>query len=160
VARRAGQPVASRAAPPAYADGDLLVDGAVLDNVPVEVMRGRIGSGSVVAVDLFPEVELVTAAPFDLGLSGWRVLRHRLNPLAPPRPVPGLIDILSRSTALSGVRRQRAALADDQVDLLLRPPLPAIGALDFKAGAALIELGYRHAAEALARSPLTSRFTV
>ena len=144
--------------PPVYADGDLLVDGAALDNVPVEVMRARIGSGPVVAVDLFQDVEPVTAAPFDSGLSGWRVLGHRLNPLAPPRPVPTVIDILSRSTGLSGVRHQRAALASDRVDLLLRPPLPAIGALDFKAGAALIEVGYRHAVEALARSQLGSRF--
>lgn len=144
--------------PPVYADGDLLVDGAALDNVPVEAMRARIGSGPVVAVDLFQDVEPVTAAPFDSGLSGWRVLGHRLNPLAPSRPVPTVIDILSRSTGLSGVRHQRAALASDRVDLLLRPPLPAIGALDFKAGAALIEVGYRHAVEALARSRLGSRF--
>lgn len=144
--------------PPVYADGDLLVDGAALDNVPVEAMRARIGSGPVVAVDLFQDVEPVTAAPFDSGLSGWRVLGHRLNPLAPSRPVPTVIDILSRSTGLSGVRHQRAALASNRVDLLLRPPLPAIGALDFKAGAALIEVGYRHAVEALARSRLGSRF--
>ncbi len=145
--------------PPVCADGDLLVDGAALDNVPVEVMRARIGSGSVIAVDLFPGVEPVTAAPFDPGLSGWRVLGHRLNPLAPPRPAPTIIDILTRSTSLSGVRHKRAALADDRVDLLLHPPLPAIGALDFKAGAALVETGYRHAAEALTRSELTRRFT-
>ena len=61
MARGAGQPI--------VADGDLLVDGAALDNVPVEVMRARIGSGSVIAVDLFPGVEPVTAAPFDPGLS-------------------------------------------------------------------------------------------
>jgi hypothetical protein len=30
--------------------------------------------------------------------------------------------------------------------------------MDFKAGAALIEVGYRHAVEALARSKLSSRF--
>jgi hypothetical protein len=64
----------------------------------------------------------VTAPPFDPGLSGWRV---RLNPLAPPVRIPNVIDILSRSNGLSGVRHQRAALADDQIDLLLRRPLPA-----------------------------------
>jgi NTE family protein len=144
--------------PPVYADGDLLVDGAALDNVPVEVMRARIGSGPVVAVDLDSEVELMTAAPFGPGLSGWRVLGHRLNPLAPPRPMPSLTDILSRSTVLSGVRDWRVAQVSRRVDLLLHPPVPAIRALDFKAGAALIEVGYRHAVEALEQSPLTSRF--
>jgi hypothetical protein len=45
-------------------------------------------------------------------------------------------------------------LGGGHVDLLLHPPVPAIGAYDFKAGAALIETGYRHAAEALAGSGL------
>ncbi len=145
--------------PPVYADGDLLVDGGTLDNVPAEIMRARIGSGSVVAVDVVPDVESVTSAPFDIGLSAWRLLGHRLNPLAPPRPVPSIVDILTRSTGLSGVRHKRAALADDRVDLLLHPLLPATSALDFKAGAALVEISYRQAVEELARSGLAERFS-
>jgi predicted acylesterase/phospholipase RssA/CRP-like cAMP-binding protein len=144
--------------PPVYADGDLLVDGAALDNVPVDVMRARIGSGTVVAVDLFPEVEPVIAAPFGSGLSGWRVLGHRLNPLAAPRQVPNVFDILARSTGLSQVRHRRAALDGGRIDLLLRPPIAGLGALDFKAGVALIETGYRHAVEALSTSGLADRF--
>ena len=50
--------------PPVYAAGDLLIDGGALDNVPADVMRGRVGSGSIVAVDVSPEVEPLTAAPF------------------------------------------------------------------------------------------------
>lgn len=146
--------------PPVYADGDLLVDGAALDSVPADIMRARIGSGSVVAVDVVPDVEPVTSAPFDIGLSAWRLLGHRLNPLAPPRPVPSLVDILSRSTGLSGVRHKRAALAGDRVDLLLRPLLPAVSALDFKAGAALVEISYHQAVEELARSGLAKRFVI
>ena len=38
--------------PPVYADGDLLVHGGALDDLPVEVMRDRVGSGCVVAVEL------------------------------------------------------------------------------------------------------------
>ena len=109
--------------PPVYADGDLLIDGGAMDNVPVDVMRARVGSGSIVAVDVSPEVEPLTAAPFEPGLSGWRVLGRRLNPFAAPQPVPGIADILIRSTGLSQVRHRRAALDDDRVDLLLRPPV-------------------------------------
>ena len=144
--------------PPVYADGDLLVDGAALDNVPVGVMRARIGNGTVVAVDLVPDIEPVTSAAFDTGLSGWQVLSQRLNPRVAPRPVPSIFDILARSTGLSGVRHKRAALVSDRVDLLLRPPLPPMGALDFKVGAGLIEVGYQHAVEELARSGLAGRF--
>jgi predicted acylesterase/phospholipase RssA len=146
--------------PPVYADGDLLVDGAALDNVPAGVMRERVGSGCVIAVDLAPEVEPFTTAPFGPGISGWRVLAHRLNPRAPSRPAPTVFDILSRSTGLAQVRYQRAALADDRIDLLLRPAITGLGALDFKAGIPLIETGYRHAAEALAKSKLADRFAM
>jgi len=146
--------------PPVYSGGDLLVDGGALDNVPVEVMRERLSGGCIVAVDLTPEVEPLTAAPFGLGLSGWRVLGHRLNRLAPPRPVPTVFDILSRSTGLSQVRYQRTALAEDRVDLLLRPTITGLGALDFKAGVGLIDTGYRHAVQALANSGLADRFAI
>ena len=122
-------------------------------------MRSRIGNGSIVAVDLSPKVDPLTAtAPFEAGLSGWRVLGRRLNPFAPPRPLPSVADILSRSTGLSQVRRRHAALDGNRVDLLLRPPVAALGTLDFKGGIPLIEAGYRHAAEALSRSGLAERF--
>ena len=111
--------------PPVYSDGDLLIDGGALDTVPVEIMRGRVGSGYIIAVDLSPDVEPLTTAPFGHGLSGWRVLGHRLNPFTPPRPFPNVFDILSRATGLPQVRQRRTALADDRIDLLLRPAAPA-----------------------------------
>jgi predicted acylesterase/phospholipase RssA/CRP-like cAMP-binding protein len=145
--------------PPVYAGGELLIDGSALDNVPVDVMRERVGHGRVVAVDVSPEVVPLAAAPFETTVSGWRVLGRRLNPFAEPRPLPGIADILIRSTGLSQVPHRRAALDDDRVDLLLRPPVAGFGVLDFKGGIALIEAGYRYAAQALARSGLPDQFT-
>jgi len=144
--------------PPVYADGDLLVDGATLNNVPVDIMRGRVGGGCVIAVDLTPEVEPMTFAPFAPGLSGWRVLGRRLNPFSSAPAVPGIGYILTRSPSLSQVRQRRAALDGDRVDLLLTPPVEGLGALDFKGAGPLIEAGYRYATEALADSRLAQRF--
>ena len=96
--------------------------------------------------------------PFEAGLSGWRVLGHRLNPFASPQPLPGIADILSHSTGLSQVRYRRATLTDDYVDLLLRPPVARFRVLDFKGGMPLIETGYRYAMEVLAKSGLAERF--
>jgi predicted acylesterase/phospholipase RssA len=103
-------------------------------------------------------VEPPTVTPFEGGMSGWRVLGRRLNPLAPAQPFPNVVDILSRSTGLSQVRHRRAALDDHRIDLLLRPPVAEVGTLDFKGGVALIKAGYRHAAAALAKSGLAERF--
>jgi predicted acylesterase/phospholipase RssA/CRP-like cAMP-binding protein len=141
--------------PPVYAGGDLLIDGTALDNMPVETMRSRIGVGRIVAVDVSPKVEPMAAAtPFDVGLSGWRVLGRRLNPLAPPQQVPGVVDIVARSTGLSQIRERRSTIDGDDIDLLLRPPVGGISTLNFKGAIALIEVGYQHAAEALAKSGL------
>ena len=144
--------------PPVYAAGDLLIDGAAVDNLPVDVMRDRVGAGRIVAVDVSSEVEPLTVAPYGPGLSGWRVLGRRLNPFTPAHPVPGIAEILNRSTGLSQIRHRRAALDDDRVDLLLSPPVARLRGLDFKGGIALIEIGYRYAAEALAKSGLAKRF--
>jgi predicted acylesterase/phospholipase RssA len=144
--------------PPVYAAGDLLIDGAAIDNLPVDVMRTRIGSGRIVAVDVSSEVEPLTVEPYGPGLSGWRVLGRRLNPFTPRRPVPGIAEILNRSTGLSQVRHRRAALGDDRVDLLLRPPVARLRGLDFKSGIALIDAGYQYAAEALSKSGLAKQF--
>ena len=144
--------------PPVYSGGDLLIDGAAINNVPVDVMRARVGSGTIIAVDVSPEVEPLTTAPFAPGLSGWRVLGRRLNPFAAPQPVPGIADILSRSTGLSQVRHRRAL--EDRVDLLLRPPVAGFGVLDFKGGTALFETGYQYAVEELAKSGLAERFSL
>jgi predicted acylesterase/phospholipase RssA/CRP-like cAMP-binding protein len=144
--------------PPVYADGDLLVDGATLNNVPADVMRGLVGTGTVVAVDLSPEVETLSVAPFRPGLSGWRVLGRRLNPFAPAHPVPGIGYILTRSPTLNQVRHRRAALDGDRVEMLLRPPVGGFGALDFKGAIPLIEMGYSYTTEALASSGLAQRF--
>lgn len=54
---------------------------------------------------------------------------------------------MSRANGLSGTRHRRASLTSDHVDLLLHPPVPAIGVPDFKAA-------YRYAAEALSKSGL------
>ena len=86
------------------------------------------------------------------------VTGRRLNPFAKPQALPGIADVLIRSTVLSQVPGRRGALDDDRVDLLLRPPVAGFGILDFKGGIALIDAGYRYAAGALAKSGLAERF--
>jgi predicted acylesterase/phospholipase RssA len=134
--------------PPVHSDGDLLVDGGVLNNLPVDAMRDRL-DGRIVAVDLEPAVDLRYDDAFDPTLSGWRVLSSKLNPLRAAPRVPNLVQIVLRAKQVGGDHAQRGVLAQHAVDLYVRPPIESFGALNFKAGAGLVDAAYRHTAEQL-----------
>jgi predicted acylesterase/phospholipase RssA/CRP-like cAMP-binding protein len=137
--------------PPVCRDGDLLVDGGVVNDLPVDVMRDRL-AGHLVAVDLQPDVDLTVNRAFPPDLTGWQAVRERLS-------VPSAPSVLMRAKEVGGRRAQRERLDRDPPDLLLRPPTDGVSPLDFKGGVALIETGYRYAAEMLERSPLTATLT-
>ena len=124
------------------ASGRLLVDGAVLNNLPVDLMRERVGSGTVIAVDLLPEMDKLQSSPFEPELSGWRALGRRLRPSLGSSSVPTILDVMSRSNTLAGVRAQHDVLATTRVDLYLRPPMFPLGSFDFKAALPLVDLAY------------------
>jgi predicted acylesterase/phospholipase RssA len=140
--------------PPVFFDGDLLIDGGVMNNLPVDVMAARLRGGPMIAVDLNTEVELRAAEPFEASLSGWRVLLRKLSPFAPALDAPGIHSILMRTLELgdSGARRDRIQAAP--IALHLRPPVGPCGMFDFKAAFSLIEVAYRYTAERLQDSPL------
>ncbi|GAY10278.1 cyclic nucleotide-binding and patatin-like phospholipase domain-containing protein [Pseudonocardia sp. N23] len=134
--------------PPVPHDGDLLVDGGVLNNVPVDVMTARLRGGRVVAVDLAPEEASGPPAVFGETLSGWRVLGARVRRRAPLH-APALPDVLVRGLMLASSRGDRARLADSAGTIVLRPPLGTGGLLDFKNGPALIDPAYRYTRDVL-----------
>ncbi len=132
--------------PPAQQGGDLLVDGGLINNVPVDVMR-ETGGGSVIAVDVRQKVDLSGDPRLTTELSGWKVLRSRLNPLEETIPVPGILTVLSRVTEISSraaVNRTKAL-----ADLYLQLPLGDWKLLEFEAIDAIAERGYELAIEPL-----------
>jgi predicted acylesterase/phospholipase RssA/CRP-like cAMP-binding protein len=121
-------------APPVVWQGDLLVDGAVTNSLPTDVMQ-RLGRGPIIASDVSTEGGLLAA-----GVEGpdpEALLNRRL-----PTPI-SLIDILFRSASLtseSGVR-MRAANAD----LYLRMPVSGVALFDWKRLDEIVERAYQHA---------------
>jgi lysophospholipid hydrolase len=145
--------------PPVVTNGDLLVDGALVDNLPVETMSSFLGGGSIIAVDVSPRVDLTSNADFGLGLSGWRVLWSRLNPFMPRLKVPTILEILMRTTELGSIRQQDAAAR--AANLYLRPPVERYRLFDYQRGPAIAEVAYRAtrdqiAAWAVEREPSAS----
>lgn len=142
--------------PPVHDGTQLLVDGGVMNNLPVDVMARVVGDGPIVAVNLQPTGSgRRPPAELDLTVSGWRVLASRLNPFTPRMRVPRIGDVVVRSMSLSTARLQRDRLAGRSVELLT-PPVGRSGLLDFAAGPALVEPAYEYAMEALAQSRVVS----
>ncbi len=131
---RAGLALALRASvslpgilPPVPADGDLLVDGGLLNNLPIDVMQTAPGGGRVVAVNLRRQTELTTRARLGPALSGWEVLARRLRRRAEPFDPPSVAAILQRSVELAGLLNERTLLGRPGLDLYLSPPVGRFG---------------------------------
>jgi NTE family protein len=117
--------------PPVYtAEGDMLVDGCLLDNVPVKVMRD-LKAGPNVVVSFKPPALDRYQVDYEALPSRAALMRLVLNPLRRDRlpEAPGLITVLMR--ALMANRRDfLRELAPD--DLSLTPPIPpGMGFLDW-----------------------------
>jgi predicted acylesterase/phospholipase RssA len=116
--------------PPVPRDGDLLVDGGLLDNVPVDEMRRRNPTGQVVAVDVAPAQGPVAARDYGLSPSGFRALLDRRRGQGPPH----LVSTMVRATLLSSVRDRQRVVDDALADLYLDVSVDGGNLLDFSQG--------------------------
>lgn len=122
-------------APPVAYKGDLLVDGAVTNSLPTDVMQ-ELGRGLIVASDVSTEAGL--NAPDIEGPDPEALLRRDGN-----KAQVSLIDILFGGMALtseSGVR-----LRASRADLYLRMPVAGIALFAWKRLDEIVERGYEHA---------------
>ena len=126
--------------PPLICDGDVLVDGGLLNNVPVDVMKERANGGKVIAVDVSPSVEPIDATDYGVDISGWRVLWHRLR-RNPRHNLPTVFHVLMRIIDFSGVARLSKAL--ELADLYLHIPLEEFKINDFRRGVEMAEVAYQ-----------------
>jgi NTE family protein len=134
--------------PPVIEAGEVLVDGGVINNLPVDVMRG-LGRGPVIAVDVAADRALTRVPPELEDCSPWQWLARGR------RHVPSIAAVLIRVGTINSEAQDRRMHRD--ADLLLRPPLASIGMLDWRAFDRAVEIGYRHARQALAGRDLGSR---
>jgi predicted acylesterase/phospholipase RssA/CRP-like cAMP-binding protein len=134
--------------PPVATDGRLLVDGGVLDNLPVAAMA-RTGEGPVIAVDA-------------TGRTGSFKRRQRPAVARLERPVrrvltgseaeiPRLGETIMRTVTVGSIDTVAAARLHS--DLVITPRVEQIGLMDWRALPQVVELGRRAAREALEAEP-------
>jgi predicted acylesterase/phospholipase RssA len=129
--------------PPVVRDGELFIDGGLLDNLPVGEMRRRLGSGLIIAIDPSPQSLPVPFDPFEPGVSGVRLLAERLVPFRTRRRVPSIGEVIQR-TVMAGSRHLRNRVdLQDRDTLILQPQLGDWGLLAFERLDEIVEAGYR-----------------
>jgi NTE family protein len=128
---------------PALVDDRMLVDGGVLNNLPVDVMAAT-GEGPVIAVDVTTRFEPSSEPPSSNG----RHARRRGNGDGPR--LPGFTEALTRSLLLGGVGPAEAARA--QADLVIAPPNDGVGMLEWHQLDRMREAGREAARVALEQS--------
>jgi predicted acylesterase/phospholipase RssA len=134
--------------PPVLMNGDMLVDGAILENVPVEGMRARLGTpqerrrgnGTVIAIDVDVQ-DRMAVDPALQRLSAWSTLKGYFSPKAHPSPT--IADILYRAGHIGGLYQRSTTVA--QADHYLEPPVSDFTMMSYKRGEEIAEVGYQYA---------------
>lgn len=147
---------------PVLHDGHLLVDGGLVNPVPVSLARAM-GADVVIAVDLStdilgrylrdesePELELPASPVWE-----WkRKLQDRLSTFIPARPdamprLPSVLEVMASSINIMQVRINRSRMAGEPPDVIVAPRLAQLGLLDFHRAEEAIAEGERAAEAAL-----------
>ena len=139
---------------PVVQDGRLLVDGGLVNPVPVSLCRAM-GAEVVIAVDLnrdligrrkqIPGEGTTSVSGPGAGLIDAMLARFRtLGPVG-STGMPSMIDVLTTSLNIMQVRITQSRLAGEPADVMIRPRLSGIAAMDYHRGAAAIAEGERAA---------------
>lgn len=138
---------------PVHHEGRLLVDGGLVNPVPVSLARAM-EAEIVIAVDLASglvgrNLRSSEVQPVEQGGHEWlRRLQASVSSLlpssAPAAPaLPSLLAVMSASIDIMQVRITRSRMAGDPPEVLLRPQVADIGLLDFHRATEAIEAGRR-----------------
>jgi len=135
--------------PPVSMDDSLLVDGGLVDNCPVGVMRKRHPMSRVIGVDVGVNTPLAPGGHAPDGVvHGFSEVIRRIRGSGEETPL--LPRLLVRLTELGKHESYRAA------DLMIRPELEQYGLLDVAAKDEIVQLGYDAATGALASAEATT----
>lgn len=132
---------------PVIEDGNELVDGGIMDNFPAETMRRLCESSRIIGVHISPFRERKRQYDYDTHLSGWKILWHRLNPLAKPLRTPSMLTTMTQASLINDIHLSKRQV--EVVDLMITPNVRPFGFSDYGKWEALAEAGHASAVEPL-----------
>ncbi|HZU86700.1 MAG TPA: cyclic nucleotide-binding and patatin-like phospholipase domain-containing protein [Anaerolineaceae bacterium] len=135
--------------PPVVHNRHLLVDGGLMNNLPVEQMLEIAPGGTLMAVNVGPDFYTAQEA-FNYGddLPFWMVFNARLNPFAKKLVLPAIGNVLMRCIEVGSKSFEAPQIA--KTDIYVLPPLGNASLFKADNVEELIEIGYQATREKLA----------
>ncbi len=133
---------------PFCAEGDVLVDGGVMNNLPIDVMHDISEQGLLIAVNASPEMDMNKDYRFSASFSGWKALIDKLNPFSKGEHAPQIMNIMMRTIEVNTVSHLDESRA--LTDMFIQPPIHDFSIKDFDAYEAIIEVGYEEGKKSIA----------
>ena len=127
---------------PVLEKNSLLVDGALFNNVPADIMKELCG-GVVIMVNVSPAEDLKVPDQYKEIPSDMEILWSRLNPFKQKIAFPGILDIMMRTIMVGSANKENQA--KKAADFDFHPPVSHFGLLEFEAIDEIIDAGYRYA---------------
>jgi len=128
--------------PPVAQDREYLVDGGLLNNLPVDIMREMNPFGTVIAVDVTPPRGPVPGSDYGTGLSGWHLLLGRLLPWRKTQSAPSIATTMLQSMVAGSALKRQQILEQGLADVYLNINVKGVGMLQFDAQDRAAQLGY------------------
>jgi lysophospholipid hydrolase len=134
--------------PPVIYDGELHVDGGVINNVPVDLMRSFCNDGIVAGVDVSPPHELHQTPDYGDHVSGlaasWKRWKNRTNNSS---YMPSILLVMIRTLEYTGIsyKNERLKFAD----IYMYPNLLPFKRTDFHLAAGILQAGYESAKDSV-----------
>jgi predicted acylesterase/phospholipase RssA/CRP-like cAMP-binding protein len=129
--------------PPIVYGGELHVDGGVINNVPVDLMRVFCGNGVTIGVDVSPPHELEDVEDYGYTVSGFQAMRSRFGLWGAKKAfMPSILLVLMRTLEFGGISYRTTR--EGAADLLLRPQMLGFKRTDWHAADEIVALSYRH----------------
>jgi len=140
-------------------DGNILIDGGVLDNIPVTMMR-QVKAGPNIVVTLGDTQETWRVdAPYTSLRSRFRLLRDVVFRRPAPNDFPSIVDIMSRSMVVASRIASKAMLRDG--DIILQPPIvEGMQILDWHLGREQATIAANYVAEQVSQSDALQKLII
>ncbi|MFI0434418.1 MAG: cyclic nucleotide-binding and patatin-like phospholipase domain-containing protein [Parachlamydiaceae bacterium] len=129
--------------PPLYdEEGRAFIDGGIINNLPVDVMRGKIRGGKILAVNCCSETPKSVFKSYpEAWKSGWDILKDKFLTFQHSRnDYDNIINLLYSSMVMASASQQN--IMCKAADYLVKIDTSAYDLLDFKCHKEIIQLGY------------------